>query len=1079
MMMRKVLAGVLAGAAVLATPGMNAAADTDFAQRLESLYEEIETEYRPDVRWWLAEGLHTDETLIKNLQQIYDSGFGAAEVLAMPEPGADPALYGWGSEEWEADCQLIVDKATELGLGFSLTSGTHWANANLPDTFSWGGNLFTPDNKAASKELDYATVLLQAGEAFAGKLPHPPVTDAVTDDIIGVTAAYTQYVFQGAVAARLVKARPKSGQDYDYAEGTRPGTLDMASLTDLTDRVTEQDGEYSLAWTAPDDGEYALFVYWMHGTSQTSSPSVSTNYTINYMDSYGVEALIDYWNENILTDELRQTLAESGRGEIYMDSLEVDTYGEGGLFWGYHFKQEFIDRMGYDITPYLPVIVTGSGRTMARTVRVYDYEPADAADAQTAAKVRADYYRVMTDMYVENVLEPLQSWLHSMNMTLRAEPSYGFNFEISTPAAYIDGIETESYAQNADVDLFRGMLGAANMYGRLFSSETGAVWRYNYYFNMDDWTRLCYLQFVNGVNRTVFHGYSAIEGAEESTYWPGHEGMYARFSERFNQRQPAAEMYPEWTQMLGRIQKALRQGTPSRDIAILRTDYSFINYGFPVDHDYFAENYQMYDMPYFWSDLELQQNGYTYDYFSPLLLLDEDNVSWTAEALQPDGPNYQAIIVYQEEIELEAAQKLLEIARSGLPIVFANNDIEIATHDGAVKVNGEAASRSRHMNASDEQVQAVVAEIKALDNVATVDFPSDAMEALQAMGVYPRVGFAEPNNKILTVSREDAENGIYYTFAYSYKFEVDKYAPPYTATLSFAAAGKPYAIECWSGEVTEIGAYEIRDGHTNVALTLSPGEAALIAIDETDPGDGLHAISTTADKVLLNDGTASIMATASGDYQTVLSTGETVYTSMQVPQAVALPIWDIVVEDWNEGERVVNTEEKFGHTTTEVYYTTKKTELSFPQSRLVPWKDLPATEEQLAALAGDEPSMEHVSGIATYTATFQLPSEWSGVSGALLKIGSTNGCEAQVFVNGQKAHGLDLRTLCIDISDLLVEGENRIEVRVASTLTNRLLQRDYRNSGANWTDEVMMVQDYGMTGEVLVVPYAVQEIATA
>ena len=59
----------------------------------------------------------------------------------------------------------IIREATRLGLGFSLTSGAHWATANLPDTYTWDGEKYTPDCKAAAKELDYATVLLKSGEA--------------------------------------------------------------------------------------------------------------------------------------------------------------------------------------------------------------------------------------------------------------------------------------------------------------------------------------------------------------------------------------------------------------------------------------------------------------------------------------------------------------------------------------------------------------------------------------------------------------------------------------------------------------------------------------------------------------------------------------------------------------------------------------------------------------------------------------------------------------------------------------------------------------------------------------------------
>jgi hypothetical protein len=123
-----------------------------FSEKMREMYGEIETCYRPDLRWWLAEGLNTDETLRKNVREIYKSGFGAAEFLAMPEPGADSSVYGWGSEEWTNDTRLIISEVTKHGLGFSLTSGANWANANLPDTCLKGGAL-RPDSKAAAKEL--------------------------------------------------------------------------------------------------------------------------------------------------------------------------------------------------------------------------------------------------------------------------------------------------------------------------------------------------------------------------------------------------------------------------------------------------------------------------------------------------------------------------------------------------------------------------------------------------------------------------------------------------------------------------------------------------------------------------------------------------------------------------------------------------------------------------------------------------------------------------------------------------------------------------------------------------------------
>lgn len=1066
---RSTLIGPLTAAAItvlLVTTSLAAYAETPFAKSLKAGLANPEPIYRPEVRWWLAEGLNTDATLRKNVEEIAASGFGAFEFLAMPERSAPDDVYGWGSQEWTADSRLLIAEATRKGLGFSITSGTHWATANLPDSFSWGGSRFDSDNQAASKELDYATVSLPVGGTFDAALPHPVIKPRFEKA--------KEYILQGVVAAKILKSRRGAGQA--FSEGTGTGVLDLKSVKDISGKVIQKDGVDYLRWKAPDNGQYAIFVYWMHGTGQTASPSVSTNYAVNYLDGYGIQAMTNYWDNIVLTDELKSLIRANGRGEMYMDSLELTTAGAGGTLWGYHFKDEFRKRRGYDITAYLPFITMDRTRVESQGLKPMDYSVEDNGDRVTVEKVRNDFYQTLTDLYLDNALKPLQAWLHGHNMKLRAEPSYGTVMEISRPAKYIDDIETESFAQNADIDLYRGMLGSANMYGRVFSSETGAVRNRNYYYNMDYWTQLAYMQFVAGVNRTVLHGYSAVEGSEGDTFWPGHEGMYTRFSERFNSRQPASAQYPDWTRMIARVQKVLRDGRPQRDIAILRTDNFFINYGVPA-HYYPSENsYAMHDQSYFWRDQGLQQAGYTYDYFSSQLLEDVENVKWTKTALQPGGPAYKAIILYQSSLELSSALKLLEIARSGLPILFVNNTEEVISHGAPLVEHRTAAARSRFLGDSDSDLAGVVSKIKALPNVREVASEPEAKATLEAMGVMPRVAFGRPNDKILTISRLDDRHKTSFTFAYSYKAEVDEDDAPYTVSLAIEGKGKPYLINDWTGEVTEVGAYTFESGRTNVSFTMKPGEARLIALDLADDGNGLHAVSTTADDVCVDKGVVVIRATESGRYQTALSDGRSVVTDIAVPEAIPLPRWNIAIEDWNAGEKVVNTEAKYGHTTREAYFTTKKTKLEFPDSQLVAWKDLKASPEQLANLDGASPQMDQVSGVGTYKTQFEVPENWSNNVGAYLDLGSTNGSLVSVVVNGQKADSFNPRAPRVDVSALLRPGVNTIEIEVGSTLTNRMLQHGYDKTGSGWDQNRPAVQAYGITGGATIVPYVIKAV---
>ena len=103
-------------------------------------------EYRPELRWWLAEGLHTDETLRFEIDTAHRLGFGGMEFLAMDELAVDHSRYGWGAEEWVHDSQIVVEETTKRNMSVSFTSGTNWSNANLPT--------LDPDHPAAAKELE-------------------------------------------------------------------------------------------------------------------------------------------------------------------------------------------------------------------------------------------------------------------------------------------------------------------------------------------------------------------------------------------------------------------------------------------------------------------------------------------------------------------------------------------------------------------------------------------------------------------------------------------------------------------------------------------------------------------------------------------------------------------------------------------------------------------------------------------------------------------------------------------------------------------------------------------------------------
>ncbi len=749
-----------------------------------SLFADPPQEARPEVRWWLAEGLHTDETLRTEIEAAHRMGFGGMEFLAMDEGNVDHARYGWGSEEWVHDSLVVVSETTARGMAVSFTSGTNWSNANLPT--------ITPESDAAAKELDLTVEELAAGQSRTGALtridfdaPLPP------SPFPGHRGTIREQLLVAVVAVRVV-------------DGTVvPPVLAVDSVVDLTSQVL--DG--ALDWTAPADGDWKLFTYWSHGTGQTAEPSASTNWTVNYIDRAGVDAVIDYWNTVVLTPELRAQIAKNPRTQMYMDSLELMLYGAGGLFWSASFADEFRTRRGYDITRWLPFLTRS---VMGMAVATDYHAAAESHHALAVEKVRHDYVQTLTDLYIENMLRPFAAFLHDNGITLRSEISYGLPFELTRPGPEVDGIETESLEFGCQIDAYRLLAGPAHLFDKPYSSETGATSR-NHMLDHRFYDQMIATQFAAGVTKTVLHGWASPAGAEGATEWPGHEGMWPMFSERFDTRQPAAEFYPLWTTSVARQQMLLRRGRPRIDVGILRTDHFVDNLiGLTLvgpdgrripDEEAIGQMWMRNRENQWWQDLGMQDAGWSYEYFDPTLLLHPD-VSYGDGVLQPGGPGYQALIVYQEALDPDAATRLLELARGGLRILLVHGARELKwLARNLHTVHEKAASRTPGLDGRDEELAATIAELLAQPTVAAISDPAQTVTALRGLGVVGRSEFVEDNRSVLTLLRDDGD--LSHVFVYHFLYET---GAPTMARIALERTGLVHKVDPWSGTATPYAA---------------------------------------------------------------------------------------------------------------------------------------------------------------------------------------------------------------------------------------------------------------------------------
>ncbi|WOF23755.1 glycosyl hydrolase [Microbacterium betulae] len=966
--------------------------------------QEPPIEFRPELRWWLAEGLHTDQTLRREIDAAHRLGFGGMEFLAMDEEAIDHARYGWGSEEWVHDSEIVVEETTARQMSVSFTSGTNWSNANLPT--------IDPDHPAASQELDFVFEDVRRGAGRDGALPRIDLAAERTALVVpGERVAPTKQTLVAVIAVPLVAATDGGG------------SLDASAVVDLTASVQD----LALTWEPEDDRTWRLFVFWSHGTGQTASPSASVNYTVNYLERAGVDAVIDYWDSTVLTSRLRERIARNPRAQMYMDSLELSTWGDGGMFWGASVREEFRSRRGYDIVPWLPFLVREVMMMAASTTYRYD---AGEAERATVEKVRHDYVRTLTDLYIENMLRPFAGFLHENGVALRAEISYGLPFELTRPGPEVDGIETESLEFGSQIDAYRLLGGPAHLFGKQYSSETGATTR-NHMLDHRFYDQIIATQLAAGVTKTVLHGWASVAGAEGATQWPGHEGMWPMFSERFDTRQPASEFYPLWNRTIGRFQYLLRQGRPRIDVGILRTDHFVDNMsGMTLvdaegrripDEDAYGRLWMRDRENHWWQDLGMQDAGWSYEFLDPSLLLHED-VVLADGVVQPGGPGYQALIVYQEALDADAAALLLDWARRGLRVVIVNGARELRhLLTGRHTTHRAAASRTPGLDGRDDELASIVDALRELPTVAEVHDPAETLPALRALGVVGRAEFTADEPSVLTYLREDGD--LLHLYAYHFLYETGSET---TVEIALPGHGDAHRIDPTTGTVARHRGVRIDGDRTVVSLTLAPGETALVTLDRS----------------------AAARESAPDELVPLLT----------------LEQWDIVVESWDAGEPELIVEDRgLGYETREVRPTTAITRLPAAETTLRPW----------TRLAGVGPD---VSGVGEYRTTFRLDADAVARGRLVLDLGSTSGGLGAISLNGSEPRGFDTSHPVVDIAGLAREGENELVVRVASSLNNRLLARGYYDSipdvvlsfVGRQDQHVTRVREHGLVGPVRV-----------
>ncbi|SOE23181.1 hypothetical protein SAMN06298216_3572 [Spirosomataceae bacterium TFI 002] len=394
---------------------------------------------------------------------------------------------------------------------------------------------------------------------------------------------------------------------------------------------------------------YAIYAGKTGQKVKRSAPG-GEGYTV---DHYSKEAFDDYvqpFNEK-LNSPIRA---------IFNDSYEVyNTDFSPALF------EEFRQRRGYDLKPYLNLLI-------------------QKENTPNAARIRSDYRETLSDMLKDNFNRPWTSWAHNKGYKtkLQAHGSPGNLLDLYATADIpecetfgsmpfdIPGLRREAEdirEGDANPMMLKFSSSAAHMSGKKLVSSESFTWLRDHFKTALSQTKPELEElFLNGVNHIFLHGSTYSPPNAE---WPGWK-FYA--SVNFSPQLPIWNDANALFSYVANCQSYLQKGQPDNEIALYWPVYDnwaeyvkgtlFLNLHIHSLQDWLLET------PFYKLGNNLREKGYSLDFFS-----DEFLQKATVEngKVKFEGAEYAAIVIpATQHMPLETLKKLLKLKSGGANVIF-------------------------------------------------------------------------------------------------------------------------------------------------------------------------------------------------------------------------------------------------------------------------------------------------------------------------------------------------------------------------------------------------------------------------
>ncbi|KAM0491001.1 hypothetical protein ACHAP8_010980 [Fusarium lateritium] len=843
------------------------------------------SEFRPPFRYWLPDSSIDSKIVASDIKSAAALGAGGVELVGFYEyggelgvmpKGANWSTYGFGTPAYRDILKDALEAHSEAGILMDFIIGPNQGQ----------GVPANSEDKGLQWDLVPYTAEVPLNNSFAGTVP-----GWSTGKLISlVTALVWSNRTVNTTTQGLAGMENITHQEYILRHDT---------LEQRLDDVDPGTGRLQLSLPAIDNGtHYRMFAFYeklsgyrsLHFNSNvTKSIFDNGSYAVDHFDARGAQLVAQFWEDNMLTDEISALISKVGR-YAWEDSLELPS----NITWSTTLSDRFQNLHGYRLETFLPLIAYAQNNLAVQSSEPGSFKCLFDSEDEGVGYIN-DYRAALVDGYQE-YLDTLRNWANNvLKIQLSVQPAYGMPMDMLATVPFVDAPECESLSFIDSIDAYRQMAGPAQLTSKnVISNEMGAIRGKAYQLHVPDLLFSINRALAGGVNRFVIHG-QGYTGSYYQTTWPGYTPFRYLFSD------PWSPQLPIWNNgmeellvYISRMQYTQQQGVPKVDVAIYNKQSATS----------FEEVYQAKD---------LLEQGWSYNYLSP------DNLQIRSATvknrlLTQNGPAWKAFVVEaHQNLTHRAIKKLQSFANAGLPIL----------------ISGGVPGQYPEGKPVDSPIfQAAISRLLGSKNVYEVKTGQVASK-LSSLGIKPNVR-SSTNGTWYTTWRE-ASNASY-VMVYSDLLST-------MGNIIVQHTGKPYRLDPWTGNISSVLVYEQSNNSTTIPLTLDGNQTVVLMFNYTrhsaklGRSNSVHLTQVPRNVLGVRDvkDVIHLSVAHSNHTQVVLSNGTRVsINASDVHPSFELKNWNLTVEHWEAPDNLTASLRTVKYNTTHYL------------SKLSSWKDIPS-----------------------------------------------------------------------------------------------------------------------------------------